>query len=131
MTATLDRPAGSLSVVAPDPVVRWLAVVALALGGFGIGTTEFVSMGLLPDIAAGLGVSEPVAGHVISAYALGVVVGAPAIAALTARMPRRTLLLALMAMFTLGNLATSKVGNHNLRIASVVEGSPGHMLSVG
>ena len=72
MTATLDRPAGSLSVVAPDPVVRWLAVVALALGGFGIGTTEFVSMGLLPDIATGLRVSEPVAGHVISAYALGV-----------------------------------------------------------
>ena len=118
MTATLDRPAGSLSVVAPDPVVRWLAVVALALGGFGIGTTEFVSMGLLPDIAAGLGVSEPVAGHVISAYALGVVVGAPAIAALTARMPRRTLLLALMAMFTLGNLASVFAPSYGTLIAA-------------
>ncbi len=118
MTATLDRPAGSLSVVATDPVVRWLAVVALALGGFGIGTTEFVSMGLLPDIAAGLGVSEPVAGHVISAYALGVVVGAPAIAALTARMPRRTLLLALMAMFTLGNLASVFAPSYGTLIAA-------------
>ena len=118
MTATLDRPAGFLSVVAPDPVVRWLAVVALALGGFGIGTTEFVSMGLLPDIAAGLGVSEPVAGHVISAYALGVVVGAPAIAALTARMPRRTLLLALMAMFTLGNLASVFAPSYGTLIAA-------------
>lgn len=76
MTATLDRASGPVSVVAPDPVVRWLAVVALALGGFGIGTTEFVAMGLLPDIASGLGVSEPTAGHVISAYAMGVVVGA-------------------------------------------------------
>jgi len=99
-------------------VVRWLAVVALALGGFGIGTTEFVSMGLLPDIAAGLGVSEPVAGHVISAYALGVVVGAPAIAALTARMPRRTLLLALMAMFTLGNLASVFAPSYGTLIAA-------------
>ena len=60
--------------------MRWLAVLALALGGFGIGTTEFVAMGLLPDIAASLGITEPIAGHVISAYALGVVVGAPLIA---------------------------------------------------
>lgn len=93
-------------VAAPDPVVRRLAVIALALGGFGIGTTEFVAMGLLPDIAHSFDVSEPVAGHVISAYALGVVVGAPLIAAITARMARRTLLLALMAVFTLGNVAS-------------------------
>ncbi|MDT5110564.1 MAG: transporter, family, inner rane transport protein, partial [Mycobacterium sp.] len=66
--------------MAPDPTVRWLAVLALAIGGFGIGTTEFVAMGLLPDIAGSLGVSEPTAGHVISAYALGVVIGAPLIA---------------------------------------------------
>ena len=106
MTVTLKRPAGPESVVSPDPVVRQLAVLALALGGFGIGTTEFVAMGLLPDIAQSLGVSEPTAGHVISAYALGVVVGAPLIAALTARMARRKLLLGLMALFTLGNLAS-------------------------
>ena len=65
MTDTLHRPSGPVSVAAPDPVVRRLAVVALALGGFGIGTTEFVAMGLLPDIATGMGVSEPTAGHVI------------------------------------------------------------------
>jgi DHA1 family inner membrane transport protein len=57
------------------------AVVALALGGFAIGTTEFVTMGLLPDIADGIGVDIPSAGHLISAYAVGVVVGGPVIAA--------------------------------------------------
>ncbi|MDZ4265795.1 MAG: MFS transporter [Mycobacterium sp.] len=118
MTVTLDRASGPVSVVAPDPVVRWLAVVALALGGFGIGTTEFVAMGLLPDIATGLGVSEPAAGHVISAYALGVVVGAPLIAAVTARMARRKLLLALMAVFTLGNLASMLAPTYETLIAA-------------
>ena len=95
-----------ISVISPPPSVRWLAVFALAIGGFAIGTTEFVAMGLLPDIAASLSVTEPIAGHVISAYALGVVVGAPLIASLTARMPRKPLLLGLMAVFTLGNLAS-------------------------
>src|SRR5688500_19958502 len=66
-----------------------IAVVALAIGGFAIGTTEFVTMGVLPDIAEGVGVDIPSAGHVISVYALGVVVGAPVIAALGARLPRR------------------------------------------
>ncbi|OLP04365.1 MFS transporter [Mycolicibacterium porcinum] len=103
MTTSLER---ARAVVAPDPAVRLLAVFALALGGFGIGTTEFVAMGLLPDIATGFGISEPTAGHVISAYALGVVIGAPVIAALTARWPRKALLLTLMAVFTLGNLAS-------------------------
>ncbi|WP_371851980.1 MFS transporter [Nocardia ignorata] len=82
------------------------AMLALALGGFGIGTTEFVTMGLLPDIAAAFGISEPSAGHAVSAYALGVVVGAPLIAALCARVPRKKLLIVLMAAFTLGNAAT-------------------------
>ena len=81
MTISLDRPTTPVAVVAPAPSVRWLAVLALALGGFGIGTTEFVAMGLLPDIAVSLGITEPTAGHVISAYALGVVIGAPLIAA--------------------------------------------------
>lgn len=106
MTRSIARPHRPPSVVAPDPTVRWLAVFALALGGFGIGTTEFVAMGLLPDIATSLHISEPTAGHVISAYALGVVIGAPLIAALTARMNRKTLVLALMTLFTLGNLAS-------------------------
>ena len=118
MTVTQERPVVPVAVVAPDPVVRWLAVVALALGGFGIGTTEFVSMGLLPDIAASFDISEPRAGHIISAYALGVVVGAPAIAALTARMARRTLLLGLIAVFTLGNLASMLAPSYETLMAA-------------
>lgn len=80
-----------------------LAVGAMALGGFGIGTTEFAAMGLLPDIAEDLRITEPVAGHVIAAYALGVVVGAPLIAAVFARVSRRVLLIGLMIAFTVGN----------------------------
>ena len=125
MTVSLDRPTRPVSVVAPDPAIRWLAVLALALGGFGIGTTEFVAMGLLPDIAASLGITEPTAGHVISAYALGVVIGAPLIAALAARVPRKTLLLTLMAVFTLGNLASVVAPSYQtLMAARFVAGIP-------
>jgi DHA1 family inner membrane transport protein len=85
----------------------YLAEVALAVGGFGIGTGEFGIMGLLPDVASDIGVSIPVAGHVISAYALGVVVGAPIIAVLAARLSRRMLLLALMTVFAAGNVASA------------------------
>ncbi|KPF41135.1 MFS transporter [Rhizobium sp. AAP43] len=84
-----------------------LIEIALAAGGFGIGTGEFVIMGLLPEVASTYGVSVPDAGHVISAYALGVVIGAPIIAALAAKLPRRTLLLALMGVFAAGNLASA------------------------
>jgi DHA1 family inner membrane transport protein len=80
-----------------------LATVALILGGFAIGTTEFVTMGLLPQIAEGVGVSIPQAGHTISAYAAGVVVGAPLIAVVGARAPRKGLLMGLIAAFTVGN----------------------------
>ncbi|WP_301121243.1 MFS transporter [Mycolicibacterium fortuitum] len=122
MTTSLER---ARSVVAPDPAVRTLAVLALALGSFGIGTTEFVAMGLLPDIATGFRISEPTAGHVISAYALGVVVGAPVIAALTARWPRKALLLSLMAVFTVGNLASMLAPSYpTLVIARFVAGLP-------
>lgn len=93
-------------------------MIALALGGFGIGTTEFVAMGLLPEMASSLGITEPIAGHVISAYALGVVVGAPLIAALTARVPRKTLLIALMAAFTIGNAATVFAPNYGVLMAA-------------
>ncbi|MEH3130203.1 MAG: MFS transporter [Mycolicibacterium neoaurum] len=125
MSPSTQRPTTPQSVVAADPAVRALAVLALALGGFGIGTTEFVAMGLLPDIASGFGVSEPTAGHVISAYALGVVIGAPTIAALTARVPRRALLLGLMAVFTLGNLASALAPSYaTLVIARFVAGLP-------
>src|SRR3982751_2118392 len=81
-----------------------LAVLALATGGFAIGTTEFVTMGLLPQIAEGVGVSIPTAGHLISAYALGVVVGAPVLAYFGATWPRRGLLLVLMGAYALFNL---------------------------
>lgn len=80
----------------------WI-LFALAVGGFGIGITEFATMSLLPYFARDLGVSAPTAGHVISAYALGVVTGAPVIAVLAARLARRTLLILLMLMFALGN----------------------------
>ena len=76
---------------------------ALAVGGFAIGTTEFATMSLLPFFAKDLGISAPTAGHVISAYALGVVVGAPLIAVLSARMARRTLLILLMSVFAIAN----------------------------
>jgi DHA1 family inner membrane transport protein len=76
---------------------------ALAVGGFAIGTTEFASMSLLPYFAVDLGIDEPTAGHVISAYALGVVIGAPIIAVLAARLPRKILLIGLMVLFAIGN----------------------------
>ena len=92
------------------------------MGGFAIGTTEFVTMGLLPQISAGVGVSIPTGGHVISAYALGVVVGAPVLAFLGARLPRRALLVALMVAFAVGNaasaLATSYGGLMTARFAA-------------
>lgn len=82
---------------------RYIAMVAMALGGFGIGTTEFVAMGLLNLIAEDFSISEDQAGHVISAYALGVVVGAPLITTLTGSIPRRRLALLLMGAFVIGN----------------------------
>ncbi|MBW9090677.1 MFS transporter [Rhizobium wenxiniae] len=90
-----------------SPLAVLLITFALAVGGFGIGTGEFVIMGLLPDVAATYDVSIPMAGYVISAYALGVVVGAPIIAVLSARVPRRTLLLWLMGVFAVGNILSA------------------------
>jgi DHA1 family inner membrane transport protein len=84
-----------------------LVILALACGGFAIGTGEFAIMGLLPDVASSFAVTTPQAGYVISAYALGVVVGAPIIAIAGAKSSRRTLLLILMAVFTVGNLASA------------------------
>jgi len=80
-----------------------IALLALAIAAFGIGTTEFVMMGVLPQVAAAFAIDIPTAGAMITAYALGVVVGAPLITAATARWSRKTLLLALMAVFVLGN----------------------------
>ena len=84
-----------------------LAILALAVSAFGIGTAEFVMMGLLPDVAGDLGTSVPTAGYLVSAYALGVVVGAPLLTALGSRIPRKRMLLLLMGLFTVGNLASA------------------------
>ena len=84
-----------------------LIEIALAVGGFAIGTGEFAIMGLLPEVADTFAVTTPQAGYVISAYALGVVVGAPIIAVMAAKMSRRNLLLALMAVFALGNVLSA------------------------
>ncbi len=80
-----------------------LVVLALAVGGFAIGTTEFAAMSLVPYLARDLRIDVPTAGHIISAYALGVVVGAPVLALAGSRLPRRSLLLVLLTMFVLGN----------------------------
>jgi len=102
-----------------------LALLALALGGFTIGTTEFMTMGLLPEVAAGVGVSIPTAGHLISAYALGVVVGAPLLAVLGARSPRRRLLVWLMAAYSAGNaLSAVSVSMEMLAVARFLDGLP-------
>ena len=90
-----------------SPLTAALIIVALAVGSFGIGTGEFAIMGLLPDVARSFGVTTAEAGYVISAYALGVVVGAPLIAMFGARFRRRDLLLALMAVFAAGNIASA------------------------
>ncbi len=96
-------PTGAPPAAPPRRVPVWLSLSALALGGFGIGTTEFATMGVLPSVTADLGTSVPAGGHLVSSYALGVVVGAPLLAVVGARLPRKALLLALAAAFTLGN----------------------------
>ncbi|VXB62348.1 MFS transporter [Arthrobacter sp. 8AJ] len=83
-----------------------MAIFALAMGGVGIGVTEFTMMGLLKEVEQGLGISTPEAGHLISAYALGVVVGAPLLAAVGARLPRKKLALGLLLFFTVANLTS-------------------------
>ena len=110
-----------------------LALLALAVGAFGIGTTEFVMMGLLPDVADDLHVSVPTAGHLVSAYALGVVIGTPLLAAVTARMPRRTVLIGLMSLFVAGNaLSAFAPGYDSLLAARFLSGLPhGAFFGVG
>ena len=96
-------------------------LLALAAGAFGIGVTEFAPMGLLPVIANDLGVSIPAAGLLVSAYALGVLIGAPLMTLTTGRVPRRTLLIGLAAIFTLGNLLSAiAVGNEGLPLPPVM-----------
>ena len=114
-----------LDTLAPGPRQVGLILFALTLGGFAIGTSEFASMGLMPNMVASLGVSEPQVGHLISAYALGVVVGAPLLAILGAGWKRKTLLLSLMGFYALGNLASALGPTyHDLLLFRFIAGLP-------
>lgn len=108
-------------------------LVPLALGGLGIGTTEFVMMGLLPDIAKDFNISIPVAGHLISAYATGVVIGAPLLVAIGGNFPPKKILLFLMGIFTLFNgLSAISPGNSTLLLMRLLSGLPhGAFFGVG
>jgi DHA1 family inner membrane transport protein len=98
-----------------------LPLFALAVAAFGIGTTEFVIMGLLPDVARDLGVTIPAAGMLVTGYALGVTIGAPIVAIATANMPRRTALLSLIGLFIIGNVLCALSPNYAvLMLARVV-----------
>ncbi|SHF04999.1 MFS transporter, DHA1 family, arabinose polymer transporter [Arenibacter palladensis] len=101
------------------------ALLALGVGGFGIGMTEFVIMGILPDVANSLQISIPQAGHFISAYALGVVIGAPTLTALSGKWPAHKVLLYLMIWFTVFNTLSAFSTNYvTLMIARFLSGLP-------
>ena len=102
MTTVVPPPVRTLL---PAPHGRHWAILALSVGGFAIGTGEFSMMGLLPSVAGDLRVSVPQASWLISLYALGVVIGAPLITVVCARMERRRLLMAMMVLYALGNAA--------------------------
>ncbi|AMM32388.1 MFS transporter [Sinomonas atrocyanea] len=104
------------TLLAPKPLF-W-AMLALGLGGFAIGTVEFATMGLLKEIERGLAISTPQAGQLISAYALGVVVGAPLLAAIGARLPRKALVLGLMAFYAVANLSSFVAADYGAMLVS-------------
>ncbi|MEV7602810.1 MFS transporter [Kitasatospora sp. NPDC089797] len=103
-----------------------LALLALAIGAFGIGTTEFVIMGLLPRIAGDYGVSVPTAGLLVTGYALGVVIGAPLMTVLGTRISRKTMLMLLMGLFTVGNLLSAVAPSFPLMLAGRIVASLAH-----
>ncbi|MFE6871389.1 MFS transporter [Kitasatospora sp. NPDC057692] len=103
-----------------------LALLALAVGAFGIGTTEFVIMGLLPEIAADYGVSIPTAGLLVTGYALGVVLGAPLLTVLGTRISRKRMLMLLMGLFVLGNLVSALAPSFGLMLTGRVVASLAH-----
>jgi DHA1 family inner membrane transport protein len=103
-----------------------LALLALAIGAFGIGTTEFVIMGLLPEIAGDYGVSIPTAGLLVTGYAIGVVIGAPLMTVLGTRISRKTMLMLLMGLFTVGNLASATAPSFGLMLAGRIVASLAH-----
>ncbi|MEM5312137.1 MFS transporter [Paraburkholderia sp. JHI869] len=95
-----------------------LPLLALAVAAFGIGTTEFVIMGLLPDVARDLSVSIPAAGMLVSAYALGVTIGAPIVAIAIANVPRKQALMRLIGIFIVGNLLCALAPNYSILMAA-------------
>ncbi|WP_370947745.1 MFS transporter [Amycolatopsis sp. cg5] len=102
------------------------ALLALAISAFGIGTTEFVIMGLLPEVAGDFGVSIPSAGLLISGYALGVVVGAPMLTAVASRVPRKTVLVGLMVLFIAGNLISAVAPTYGLLMTGRIVAALSH-----
>ncbi|APX00761.1 MFS transporter [Arthrobacter sp. QXT-31] len=113
MTSTVQAPRTPKTATRIGP-----AILALAMGGFGIGVTEFAMMGLLKEVEAGLRIGTPEAGHLISAYALGVVVGAPVLAAVGAKLPRKFLALGLMLFFSVANLSSFIAPDYASMLAS-------------
>ena len=110
-----------------------LALLALTISAFAIGTTEFVIVGVIPTIAEQLGVIVPSAGLLVTIYALGVAIGAPVLTALTSRIPRKLLLVGLMVLFTLGNLlAWQSPSYESLVVARLLTGlAQGVFFSIG
>lgn len=103
-----------------------LALLALAIGAFGIGTTEFVIMGLLPEVASEYGVTIPTAGHLVSGYALGVVLGAPVMTVLGTRVSRKRMLMLLMGLFIAGNVVSALAPTFGLMLTGRVVASLAH-----
>ncbi|MET9507111.1 MFS transporter [Streptomyces flavidovirens] len=103
-----------------------LALLALAIGAFGIGTTEFVIMGLLPEVSADFGVSIPTAGYLVSGYALGVVLGAPLMSVLGTRISRKRMLMLLMGLFIAGNLLSALAPSFGVMLTGRVVASLAH-----
>src|SRR5690606_41532052 len=103
-----------------------LALLALAIGAFGIGTTEFVIMGLLPEVAGDFGVSIPTAGLLVTGYALGVVFGAPLMTVLGTRVSRKRMLMLLMGLFVVGILVSALAPAFGVMLAGRVVASLAH-----
>ncbi|MDX2297349.1 MULTISPECIES: MFS transporter [Streptomyces] len=103
-----------------------LALLALAVGAFGIGTTEFVIMGLLPEIAADYGVTIPTAGLLVTGYALGVVIGAPLLTVLGNKVSRKRMLMVLMGLFVVGNLVSAVAPSFGMMLTGRVVASLAH-----
>jgi DHA1 family inner membrane transport protein len=127
MTNTIDLPPLPTT---PAPHYGW-ALLALALASFGVGTTEFVIMGLLPDVARDLSVSIPRAGLLVTGYALGVVVCGPVLAAATAKVDRRRALLGLILSFTIGNVLCAVAPSYGLLMAARVVTAISHATFFG